>query len=312
MFYGKIMLFGEYSVIFQSMALSVPYPHYRGFFRFPGDDVPAVNEFARTSNLQLLEFVSYLREWTSRQETLASLDTGRFEADVRKGLYFDSTILQGYGVGSSGALCAAVYHRYAIQGIPADRVVSQEDIRYLKSLFSGMESFFHGNSSGLDPLICYLRKPLLLDEDKRIRMVEIPEEPFGKQGALFLVDTGKPGRTEPLVNLFHEKTNVTSYHDFIVHQFIPVVHACITSLLETKPEEFFLHIQRLSAMQLSHFHEMIPKGFHRIFETGLNSGDYFMKLCGSGGGGFLLGVTPDFRQAEKSLRSFGLSPLRVF
>ena len=33
--------------------------------------------------------------------------------DIDKGMYFDSSIPQGYGVGSSGALVAAVYDKYA-------------------------------------------------------------------------------------------------------------------------------------------------------------------------------------------------------
>ena len=37
----------------------------------------------------------------------------RLDADLEKGMYFDSSIPMGYGVGSSGAIVAAIYDRYA-------------------------------------------------------------------------------------------------------------------------------------------------------------------------------------------------------
>jgi mevalonate kinase len=44
---------------------------------------------------------------------LVTFDLAELKSDVETGMYFDSSIPQGYGVGSSGALVAAIYDRYA-------------------------------------------------------------------------------------------------------------------------------------------------------------------------------------------------------
>ena len=75
---------------------------------------------------------------------------------MKDGLYFDSSIPQGYGVGSSGALVAAIYDKYASDKITVLENLTRDKLLKLKSIFSMMESFFHGKSSGLDPLNSYL------------------------------------------------------------------------------------------------------------------------------------------------------------
>jgi mevalonate kinase len=51
---------------------------------------------------------------------------------------------QGYGVGSSGALVAAIYDRYAQDKITVLENLTREKLLQLKNIFSQMESFFHG------------------------------------------------------------------------------------------------------------------------------------------------------------------------
>ncbi len=51
---------------------------------------------------------------------------------------------------------------------------------------------------------------------------------------------------------------------------------------------------------------MIPDAFHKVWEKGLSTNDYYLKLCGSGGGGYILGFTEDFSKAQKSLKDYKL------
>ena len=48
---------------------------------------------------------------------------------------------------------------------------------------------------------------------------------------------------------------------------------------------------------------MIPPLFKELWERGIDGDDFYLKLCGAGGGGFLLGITDDFMKVENSLNN---------
>jgi mevalonate kinase len=54
-----------------------------------------------------------------------------------------------------------------------------------------MESFFHGKSSGLDPLNSYLSIPILINSKNDIKATGIPSQLTVGQGAVFLLDSGE-------------------------------------------------------------------------------------------------------------------------
>jgi mevalonate kinase len=58
-------------------------------------------------------------------------------------MYFDSSIPQGYGVGSSGALVAAIYDRYAQDKITVLENLTREKLLQLK-IYSLKWKLFHG------------------------------------------------------------------------------------------------------------------------------------------------------------------------
>ena len=51
---------------------------------------------------------------------------------------------------------------------------------------------------------------------------------------------------------------------------------------------------------------MIPPDFKKIWRYGLDSNDYKLKLCGAGGGGFILGITKDFEKTKIILSGYNL------
>ena len=106
LFYSKILLFGEYGIIKNSKGLSIPYNFYNGALKV--DENPS--EEAIKSNESLGRFASYLETLQVDQPDLVQFNIETLKADVAEGMYFDSTIPQGYGVGSSGALVASIYH----------------------------------------------------------------------------------------------------------------------------------------------------------------------------------------------------------
>ena len=174
------------------------------------------NEITRASHQSLCDYTQYLR---GLPEDLLRLDWAALQADLDHKLYFDSSIPQGYGVGSSGALVAAFYDRYALDKISPQDDLSPEKLARLKSIFAAMESYFHGQSSGLDPLNSYLSLPLLIHSKNKIEPTGIPKQnPRGK-GAVFLIDTGSSGATAPMVSLFMENMKEEGFRKMMREDF---------------------------------------------------------------------------------------------
>lgn len=221
------------------------------------------------------------------------LDTGRFRSDLDQGLFFDSSIPPGYGAGSSGALCAALYDQYALAPI------SREDSgRYaeLKRLFGSMESFFHGASSGADPLVSYLNRPLLFDRDGALQATTLPKPP--ESYTLFLLDTGKPRKTGPLVQVFKNWCADTNYLARILAELIPSTEDAIHFFLTGQWDALFEEWHILSGFQLRYMGKMILPGWEAFWLEGLAGNLFKLKLCGAGGGGFVLGISRDWGQTQ--------------
>lgn len=298
LFYAKILLFGEYGIIKDSKGLAIPYNNFRGALKISSD----LNEKAKSSNEGLRKFFHYLKDLNS---DLVSFDFDAFNADLNRGMYFDSSIPQGYGVGSSGALVASIYDKYAIEKITVLENLTREKLLELKKIFSEMESFFHGKSSGLDPLNSYLSLPILINSKENIEPAGIPSQKEGK-GAVFLLDSEQIGETEPMVNIFMNKMKKEGFRKMLSEEFSTYTDACIQDFLNGNVNSLFGNVKKLSKVVLKNFKPMIPKAFHKVWEQGLHTNDYYLKLCGSGGGGYILGFTEDFEKAKKSLEQYKL------
>lgn len=299
-YFGKIMLFGEYSVICQGRALSVPIRIFQARLRFPGTEF-SIEETRLNQQLKdyLLDLVR--REETERRDH--GIDLNRFALDLLRGLYLESDIPPGYGAGSSGALVAAVYESYACEPVPHKPFPTPRNMRKLMRRLGMLEAYFHGTSSGIDPLSCYLQKPLLIDPELGNKPVEIPALPFRESGGFFLIDTFLPRKTDSLVSRFSENYRQTHFRNMMHDSYIPLVDFCIDALLQARPDEISRGIRQLSSMQMMNFREMIPAGFFDIWNYGLETGEFYLKLCGAGGGGFLLGYTENYHLARERLQA---------
>ncbi len=311
-YYAKIMLFGEYSVIFDSMGLTIPYAHFQGKFRFMSRGTHDDYDFAIRSNRQLKSYADHLHALSNKGHLTGIINLDALNKDISSGLYFDSSIPSGYGIGSSGALVAAIFGSYgnlrSIHGAKSD----PEKIKTLKGTFSEMESYFHGTSSGIDPLLCYIKHPLLIRNKSDIQTVNIPRNKFSKEGAIFLLDSGQPGETEPLVRHFIKRSNDPGFKDKIINELIPLNDNCISSLLMANASEFTSNLRKLSEFQYRHFQPMIPNSMNKLWEEGLSHGKYSMKLCGSGGGGFMLAFADNYQAAVHELNKRSVEYITVY
>lgn len=296
LFYAKILLFGEYGIIEDSQGLTLPYSFYKGTLKFSGLE----SDFEKKSNDSLLKYSEYLKD-LKLPETF-QLNISKFKKDIKKGLFFDSNIPQGYGVGSSGALVAAIFEMYSLKSYEPEQV-SKDELKNLRTIFGQMESYFHGKSSGIDPLICYMNLPILIESKDSVDKVTVPASHEGK-GAIFLIDSGMTGETGPMVQIFFEKMKTEGFRKTMKEEFIRYNNACIDAFLKKEMTPLFRNLKSLSVWAYEHFKPMIPESIYNAWKKGLDTNAYYLKLCGSGGGGYILGFTKDYSKAEKMLEGF--------
>lgn len=308
LFYSKILLFGEYGIIKDSKGLSIPYNFFKGALKRNKNN----SLVAKESNRALAGFAEYLEELTVKEPGLVSFDLKSLKEDVADGMYFDSSIPQGYGVGSSGALVAAIYDKYAEDKITVLENLTREKLLKLKAIFGKMESFFHGKSSGLDPLNSYLSLPILINSKDNIESTSIPSQNMEGKGAVFLLDSGSTGATAPMVQIFMDQMKNEGFRKMIKDQFVKHTDACVEDFVNGNVKSLFRNLKQLSHVVLDNFKPMIPVKFHDLWKKGIETNDYYLKLCGSGGGGYFLGFTEDFEKAKEALKDYKLEVVYNF
>ena len=303
-FFAKILLFGEYGIIKNSKGISIPFNNYSGSLKIDKSS----NDNIKFSNKQIKSFYDFLKLKFDNDE----FNFKTFKSDIDDGLYFKSSIPLGYGVGSSGALVAAVYDNYSLNKIKIEKKIDKEKIIILKNIFSKMESFFHGKSSGLDPLNSFLSLPILIHSKDILEPTGIPSQPKAGKGAVFLLDSGSMGETAPMVNIFMQNMESPTFRKMIKEQFISYSDRCVEHFLSGDIISLFGDLKRLSKTVLTHFKPMIPEQFHALWKTGIDTNAYYLKLCGSGGGGYILGFTEDITKAQSVLKDHRLEVIYTF
>ena len=256
---AKLLLFGEHTVLKGSSSLAIPLDQYG--MRWI-DKVGAHPDW-------LPAYITYLKEHCSSFLNLPFLmkwiDHKTIEANIPI----------GYGLGSSGALTAAIYDVAHID----DHLPLAE----LQRRLGLMESFFHGKSSGFDPLVSYCGSPILKDQSgiQKLDAGKVQSELL-----CYLFDSGKPRNGSSMIQLFLENFEKPSVQ---IERLIALNNEIINSFLRsTSVEENYNTICEISKLQLENLTFMIPDTIAEIWKQGLSSDKFSMKICGAGGGGYFL------------------------
>ncbi len=284
---SKLLLFGEHTVVKGSQALALPYPSFHGQWEYGGEAY------------DLADLAVYLSDLQNKGELLANIDTDTFQKAVAKGLNFKSNIPTGYGLGSSGALCAGLYAMYGTAS-------NDKDLLTIKKELAQIESFFHGSSSGIDPLVSYLQQGVWIKSSSDIQLVNTSFSAFQNDYVFFLVDTHITRKTAPLVQVFHETCQTNPFNEVVKTQLVPSTNQAITAFLEAKPTTLFHYIHEISTIQYKYLRPLIPNLYQHIWQQGIESNYYKLKLCGAGGGGFILGYTNDLEKTKANLQGFAV------
>ena len=304
---SKILLIGEYSLLQGYDALGLPFRRFGASLVMPYE-AKILGAMPGPGN-SVLE--NYYNGWLSSYNEIKNvLDLDQLGEDIRQGLYIESDIPVRSGIGSSGALCAAIYGNYAWDPLNTGEMPDQEKWRSLKSVFILMESWFHGRSSGFDPLLSYLERPLRLQGSGSIMQAEIQGLIPGEM-QVFLADAGKKEETAVLVS----KTIKEFMQGFggpgPGDELGRLNNRCISSLMDGNGPAFAGAVKDLSEFQLANMRWLIPGKVSEIWARGLAEDSFYLKLCGSGGGGFMLGFSPDPVRVAGIFGSAGINTINV-
>jgi mevalonate kinase len=270
-------MFGEYAVILGGSALAIPLQGFNGKWKFGNE-----------SRRDLGQFYRYM---VTKGE-FSFLDLDSFGEDLGQGLYFDSDIPEGYGMGSSGAVCAGVFYRYSKLGD-----IRPEEMKWYLSM---MENFFHGSSSGLDPLVSLVHRPVFIQGSSG--GISFPD-PFPRY-SIYLIDTGIRRSTEPLVSWFLSQMEDSVFRKNMEERLVTLNNLGIADCLSGNEVGLMDAWGKVGELQRTFLTRMIPPDFEDI----MGFGEYgCVKLCGAGGGGFLMGIASDCEKEEERYKARGIS-----
>jgi mevalonate kinase len=299
-FPSKILLFGEYGILLGSNGIAMPYPFYSGqLVHSCKTESKTETEKQDQSNRHLNFLFDYLR---TTPHTSSFLKLHKFREELSSGLFFNSNIPQAYGLGSSGALTAAVFDRYA------KKAYRKKQLSEIRSMLAVIEKFFHGTSSGLDPLVSWTNAAILIEQNGLVKAIPdingiLPppghKSPSANENiestlsgtGIFIVDTKTEGRTGNLVEWFQQQYRTHEFRKAVDDIYLPAINQAVTALLNNNINLLIEATRNISEFQITHLRPMIPAHFYEFFKEGSNTGEFYIKLCGSGGGGFMLGIT---------------------
>jgi mevalonate kinase len=292
---AKLLLFGEYTVINGSEAMAIPYKILKGMW----ENEKGYYEFRVESNKILQELLQFIENNSFMK---SKIDTIQFSNEIKEGLWFDSNIPTGYGLGSSGSLCAAIYDRFW-----KEKSINYKDLMHNLALIEG---YFHGQSSGIDPMVSYLKKTIVLNSKNEIDILEKFEyEKLEGKGAVFIIDTGVSRRTTPLVAIYKD---LSTSPDFVKGFTVPMKELVsqaiieITNTLVKDRNNLMETFKEISKLQYVYLGKMILDDFSKLWEEGISSNQFYLKLCGAGGGGFILGITRNWDEFKSEFNSLNI------
>lgn len=265
---AKILLFGEYTVIQDSDSLAIPYYGFSANWAYSTESMD--------SKIYLLQYLNFLEK-----ECAEIIDVKSCRAELEKGLFLHSTIPTGYGAGSSGSVVAAIYDAFAQD--------KKTDLKKLRPIFQQMESYFHGSSSGIDPLVSFLNNAIYFNKGT-LEAIEINASHDILQN-LYLYDSGKSRSTSPLVKWYKSQLEKNFFANMIKNELIPLNENIIQAFIKNNKKQFRAYFIKISKIQLEYFTEMISTSNIPEASDTIN---LRMKLCGAGGGGFYLIYTEEF------------------
>jgi mevalonate kinase len=289
------MLAGEYGVIAGSEALTVPLELY--YSRLAKKNSSTIQEKFASSVNALRELFSFI-ESLPRNSFYAFPEIQNQKEILKNEIYIESNIPQGYGIGSSGAVSALIYDQFFTGHESLSLQQQRKDL-------ASLESHFHGKSSGVDAMSCFIGSSLHFLADGEIKIIESTPLRPPLDYRFFLLDSKIVFETAPLVKTFMEKMEDKNFRLLIEEEYSELIHKFIQTLIYEDQPDAGLLLRAISDFQWQNFREMIPEKMEDAWINGQVSNLYYLKLNGSGGG-FMLGIAAkeSKEMVEQMLKDF--------
>jgi mevalonate kinase len=278
---SKIMLVGEYGAVVGGSALTIPFHKFQARIR-PVSDLPPGKEKDAEQSLQYIKLLFNYIQKLPATSFHAPPDLDLFSQKLQA-YWLDLNIPIGFGLGSSGAVSAALYDMF----FPLSGTVT---LQHQKNDLATIESYFHGKSSGVDALTCFVRSALRFHTSGKIEKVKFDSMAIAGGYRFFLLNSGEKFETGPLVQHFLSQLKNPEFERSIKEEYLPLNQKLIETLLGEREADPGLLVRLLSDYQFNHFSKMIPETMLDLWIEGQVSNEYYLKLNGSGGG-FMLGIT---------------------
>lgn len=269
-FPSKLLLAGEYTILQGSYGLAIPWSANYCTWAYDPQAVPD----------ELSRFFDFIK---THEKLSTCINSSRFRSELDNGLYLKSNIPYGYGLGSSGALCAAILNRFG--------TLDLKDIGTITDVLRALESYFHGQSSGLDPLVSFYNAAILKRQDQ-FEFQDLDISRFLFQYKIKLIDSRQERNTKSLVAIF--KSNLTDpQYALHMREMSQYNESFINELLNISDNGLIEQWKNISKLSLTVFRKMIPETLIPFWTRGLTENAYYLKLCGAGGGGLFLVMVLD-------------------
>ena len=250
-----------------SDALAIPFSYYSGSWRAGvRSDYP----------FDLEEWIGHL---SSLKDEDFVLDVNRMHLDFENHIRFVSNIPQGGGLGSSGGVTAAFYDRY----VYSEKTL-EENLSDIRDTLSHMESYFHGDSSGVDPLVSLTDKSYVSFEGRgALHDLKIPNSL-----SLHVILTNTDRQTASLIEFFKESMATPKFAKRIHDELIPAVHQFVSAWGDGRVSDVEKAFTVIGNIEYEIFKPMVTKEIKPLWRQSLESEEFSIKLCGAGGGGAYL------------------------
>jgi mevalonate kinase len=179
----------------------------------------------------------------------------------------------------------------------------------LRRALAQVEAYFHGTSSGTDPLVCYLQRPILLNKTEVFEITN--HQPPITNHQIFLLDTGKPREATEFIHYFLKKMESRAIGLRVQKQLLPMVEATIQHFTEGNGDAVFDGFHDIGQFQYKYLRGLIPPMYRKLWAGALDGDLFKLKVCGAGGGGFILGMTQDMAALRAALPKERILPVVV-